>query len=72
MTSAAAELPDELVREARARYERARLDTRARAVFAGGGLAAAFAIAAAAYLVHGGPGLSLPRAAFFTVLYAVV
>jgi HD-GYP domain-containing protein (c-di-GMP phosphodiesterase class II) len=72
MTSAAAELPDELVREARARYERARLDARARAVFAGGGLAAAVAIVAAAFLVHGGPALSLPRAALFAVLYAVV
>ncbi|MCW2963807.1 MAG: hypothetical protein JWO17_1059 [Actinomycetia bacterium] len=72
VTSAAAELADELVRDARARYEGGRLESRARAVFAAGGFAVALGVVATALFLHGGPGFSLPRAALFAVLYALV
>lgn len=67
----AAQLSDELVRDARARYGRDRLETRARKVFALGGVAAAGAVVASAGLLHGGAAFSLWRAALFAVLYAV-
>jgi HD-GYP domain-containing protein (c-di-GMP phosphodiesterase class II) len=72
VTSAAAELSDELVRDARARYGGERLARRARTVFGAGGLAVAVAVVATALFVHGGPSFSLTRAAVFAVLYAVV
>ena len=68
----AAQLSDELVRDARARYGRDRLETRARRVFALGGVAAASAVVGSAFLLHGGPAFSLWRAALFAALYAVV
>lgn len=72
MTSAAAELSDELVRDARARVARRGLEARARTVFALGGTAAFAAIAASAALVHGGPAFSPSRAMLFALLYALV
>jgi HD-GYP domain-containing protein (c-di-GMP phosphodiesterase class II) len=72
MTSAAAELSDELVRDARARYEGDRLANRARIVFAAGGLVVTLAVVATALLLHGGPAFSVPRVVLFAVLYAVV
>ena len=72
VTSAAAALSDELVRDTRTRYELERLDARARNVFAAGGLVAALALTATAALVSGGPAFSLWRTALFALLYAVV
>jgi HD-GYP domain-containing protein (c-di-GMP phosphodiesterase class II) len=72
VTSAAAELSDELVRDARARYEGERLASRARAVFAAGGLAVTVGVVATALFLDGGPDFSPTRAALFAVLYAVV
>ncbi|HXK13258.1 MAG TPA: HD-GYP domain-containing protein [Gaiellaceae bacterium] len=72
MTSAAAELSDELVRDARARLARRGLEAHARTVFALGGLAALAGIVATAVFVHGGPSFSLFQAALFAVIYAVV
>lgn len=71
VTSAAAELSDELVRDTRERVRRRGLEARARTVFAIGGLLATAAIVASAVLVHGGPTFSLFRASLFAVLYAL-
>lgn len=72
MTSAAAELSDELVRDTRERVKRRGLEAHARRIFAlGGGLATA-AIAACAVFVHGGPGVAPFLIVLFAVLYAVV
>jgi HD-GYP domain-containing protein (c-di-GMP phosphodiesterase class II) len=72
VTSAAAELTDELVRDTRARLARGRLAARPRLVFALGGLLALAGIVASAALVHGGPAFSLPLAVLFAVVYAAV
>jgi HD-GYP domain-containing protein (c-di-GMP phosphodiesterase class II) len=72
VTSAAAELSDELVRDARARHARRGLEAHARTVFALGGLAALTGIVAAAVFINGGPAFSVFQAALFAVLYAVV
>jgi HD-GYP domain-containing protein (c-di-GMP phosphodiesterase class II) len=71
VTSAAAELSDELVRDTRERVKRRGLESRARTVFAVGGLAALAAIVASAVLVDGGPTFSPYLAALFAVLYAL-
>jgi len=72
VTSAAAKLSDELVRETRARLARRGLEAHARTVFALGGVASVAGIAAAAAFVGGGPAFSLFQATLFAVLYAVV
>jgi HD-GYP domain-containing protein (c-di-GMP phosphodiesterase class II) len=72
VTSAAAELSDELVRDTRARVARRGLEAHARAVFALGGVAASGGIVAVAVLVDGGPAFSLFQATLFAVLYAVI
>jgi HD-GYP domain-containing protein (c-di-GMP phosphodiesterase class II) len=72
VTSAAAELSDELVRDARARYTRHRLGTYATAVFAAEALGVIATAVAAAELLSGGPAFSITRLVFFVVLYAVV
>jgi len=73
VTSAAAELSDELVRDARARYARRRLvGVHATAVFAVEALAVIGAAVATAAFLSGGPAFSLARLVFFVVLYAVV
>jgi HD-GYP domain-containing protein (c-di-GMP phosphodiesterase class II) len=72
VTSAAAELSDELVRDTRARVARRGLDAHARTVFALGGAATFAGIVAAAAFVRGGPTFSLFQATLFAVLYAVV
>jgi len=72
VTSAAAELSDELVRDTRERVKRRGLETHARTVFALGGSAATVAIAACAVFVQGGPAFSPLLAALFVVVYAVV
>ena len=72
MTSAAAELSDELVREARARYARRRLGTHATAVFAAEAFVVVAAVIATATFISGGPAFSLARLIFFVALYAVV
>jgi HD-GYP domain-containing protein (c-di-GMP phosphodiesterase class II) len=72
VTSAAAELSDELVRDARARYTRNRLESRARTVFAASGLAVVVGCVASAVFLTGGPAFSLPLAALFIGLYALV
>jgi HD-GYP domain-containing protein (c-di-GMP phosphodiesterase class II) len=72
VTSAAAELSDELVRDTRARVARRGLEAHARAVFALGGVAASGGIAATAVFIDGGPAFSPFRAALFAVLYAVI
>jgi HD-GYP domain-containing protein (c-di-GMP phosphodiesterase class II) len=72
VTSAAAELSDELVRDARARYARNRLESHARAVFAASGLAVAAGCVASAVFLTGGPAFSLPLALLFVGLYALV
>jgi HD-GYP domain-containing protein (c-di-GMP phosphodiesterase class II) len=72
VTSAAAELADELVRDARARYDGGRLESRARAVFAAGGFAVTLGVVATALFLDGGPAFSFPRAALFAALYALV
>src|SRR3954451_3657323 len=72
VTSAVAELTDELVRDARARYERAKLETHARLVFGAAGVVAAAGIGATAFFVEGGPAPSWGRMASFAALYALV
>jgi HD-GYP domain-containing protein (c-di-GMP phosphodiesterase class II) len=72
VTSAAAELSDELVRDTRARVARRGLEAHARAVFALGGIAASGGIVATAVFIDGGPAFSLFRATLFAVLYAVI
>jgi HD-GYP domain-containing protein (c-di-GMP phosphodiesterase class II) len=72
VTSAAAELSDELVRDARARYARRRLGANATVVFAVEALAVVAAVAATAAFLSGGPAFSLARLVFFVVLYAFV
>ncbi|HEX4679246.1 MAG TPA: HD-GYP domain-containing protein [Gaiellaceae bacterium] len=72
MTSAAAELSDELVRDARARYARRRLGTHATKVFAAEALGVTAAAVATVAFLSGGPAFSLARLVFFVVLYAVV
>jgi HD-GYP domain-containing protein (c-di-GMP phosphodiesterase class II) len=72
MTSAAAELSDELVREARARLARRGLEAHARRVFAVGGAFAFAGIVATTVFVHGGPAFSVYQAALFAVVYALV
>jgi HD-GYP domain-containing protein (c-di-GMP phosphodiesterase class II) len=72
VTSAAAELSDELVRDARARYARRRLGAHATAVFAVEALAVVAVAAATAAFLSGGPSFSIGRLLFFVVLYAVV
>jgi HD-GYP domain-containing protein (c-di-GMP phosphodiesterase class II) len=72
VTSAAAELSDELVRDTRARLARRGLEAHARTVFALGGVAALAGIVVTAAFVHGGPAFSLFQATLFAVLYAVV
>jgi HD-GYP domain-containing protein (c-di-GMP phosphodiesterase class II) len=72
VTSAAAELSDELVRDTRARVARRGLEAHARTVFALGGVAASGGIVATAVFVDGGPTFSLFRAALFAVFYAVI
>src|SRR3954447_12864352 len=71
VTSAAAELSDELVRDTRERVKRSGLEARARTVFAVGGLVALAAIVACAALVDAGPSFSLFLTALFAVLYAL-
>jgi HD-GYP domain-containing protein (c-di-GMP phosphodiesterase class II) len=63
---------DELVRDARTRYEQAKLALRARTVFAAGGIAVAAGLLATAAFVHGGPPLRIHELLLFVVLYAVV
>ena len=72
VTSAAAELSDELVRATRARLARGRLESHARVVFALGGIFTLAVIVAAAIFVDGGPALSPALALLYVVLYAVV
>ncbi|MFL5952864.1 MAG: HD-GYP domain-containing protein [Gaiellaceae bacterium] len=72
MTSTAAELSDELVRDTRARLARGGLEAHARTVFALGGIATLAAIVATATFVSGGPRFSLLEAALFAVVYALV
>jgi HD-GYP domain-containing protein (c-di-GMP phosphodiesterase class II) len=72
VTSAAAKVSDELVRDTRARLARRGLESHARTVFALGGVASVAGIAATAAFVDGGPAFSLFLAALFVVLYAVV
>jgi HD-GYP domain-containing protein (c-di-GMP phosphodiesterase class II) len=72
VTSAAAELSDELVRDARARYTRGHLERHARLVFAASGLAVAAGCAASAVFLTGGPAFSLPLTLLFIGLYALV
>ena len=72
MTSAAAKLSDELVRDTRARLARRGMEAHARAVFALGGVASVAGIVATAAFVRGGPAFSLFQATLFVVLYAVV
>jgi HD-GYP domain-containing protein (c-di-GMP phosphodiesterase class II) len=72
MTSAAAKVSDELVRETRARLARRGMESHARTVFALGGVASVAGIVATAAFVRGGPAFSLFLAALFVVLYAVV
>jgi HD-GYP domain-containing protein (c-di-GMP phosphodiesterase class II) len=72
VTSAAATTSDELVREARARFARRGVETRARALFAAGGITVFAAIVATAVFLHGGPAFSLPLAMLFIVVYAIV
>ena len=63
---------DEFVREARARYDRARLELRARRIFVGWGLLVGTGALAAAVFLDQGPAFSLWRVAFFAALYALV
>jgi HD-GYP domain-containing protein (c-di-GMP phosphodiesterase class II) len=63
---------DEFVREARARYDRARLELRARRIFVAWGLLVGTGALAAAVLLDQGPAFSLWRVAFFAALYALV
>ena len=63
---------DELVRDARTRYEQTRLALRARLTFTVAGLAASAAFVATAEFVHGGPSLQPHLLVLFVVLYAVV
>ena len=63
---------DELVRDARTRYEQTRLALHARLTFTVAGLAAGAAFVAAAEFVHGGPSLRPHVLVLFIVLYAVV
>jgi HD-GYP domain-containing protein (c-di-GMP phosphodiesterase class II) len=72
VTSAAAELSDELVRDSRERVKRRGLEAHARTVFAVGGSVATAAIAACALFVDGGSAFSPVRAVLFAVLYALV
>jgi HD-GYP domain-containing protein (c-di-GMP phosphodiesterase class II) len=72
VTSAAAELSDELVRDTRARVARRGLEAHARAVFALGGVAASGGIVATAAFIDRGPAFSLFQATLFAVLYAVI
>jgi HD-GYP domain-containing protein (c-di-GMP phosphodiesterase class II) len=72
VTSAAAELSDELVRDARARFAKRRLETHAQLLFTLSGVALAAGIVVCAYLLRGGASFSLPRFLFFVALYAVV
>jgi putative nucleotidyltransferase with HDIG domain len=72
VTSAAAEISDELVRDARERYARRRLERRASAVFAAAAVAVAAGSTALAAFVDSSVPFSAPRLVFFVVLYAVV
>ena len=72
MTSAAARTSDELVREARARFARRGLETRARTLFSAGAITVFAAIVATAVFLPGGPGFSLPLAVLFVAVYALV
>jgi HD-GYP domain-containing protein (c-di-GMP phosphodiesterase class II) len=72
VTSAAAELSDELVRDTRARLARRGLEAHARTVFALGGAAAFAGIVAVTLFVDGGPAFSIFQAALFAAVYAVV
>jgi HD-GYP domain-containing protein (c-di-GMP phosphodiesterase class II) len=72
VTSAAAELSDEHVRDARARYARRRLEAHARIVFAASGLAVTAGCVASAVFLTGGPSFSLPLTLLFIGLYALV
>jgi HD-GYP domain-containing protein (c-di-GMP phosphodiesterase class II) len=72
VTSAAAEISDELVRETRARNAHGRLESHARTVFAAAGVAVAAGIGACAVFLHGGRPFSLALLLLFITLYAVV
>jgi HD-GYP domain-containing protein (c-di-GMP phosphodiesterase class II) len=72
VTSAAANVSDELARDTRARLARRGMESHARTVFALGGIASVAGIVATSAFVHGGPAFSLFLAALFVVLYAVV
>jgi HD-GYP domain-containing protein (c-di-GMP phosphodiesterase class II) len=72
VTSAAAEISDELVREARARNAHGRLEAHARTVFAAAGIAVAAGIGACALFLHGGRPFSVTLLLLFITLYAVV
>jgi HD-GYP domain-containing protein (c-di-GMP phosphodiesterase class II) len=72
VTSAAAQVTDELVRDARARYAQERLELRATAAFTAGAVAVTSGVVATAIFLHGGPAFSLLRLAFFVALYTVV
>jgi HD-GYP domain-containing protein (c-di-GMP phosphodiesterase class II) len=63
---------DELVRDARTRYEQAKLALRARATFTAAGAAVAAGLIASAVLVHGGPPARAHVLLLFIVLYALV
>jgi HD-GYP domain-containing protein (c-di-GMP phosphodiesterase class II) len=65
-------LGDELVRDARTRYEQARLALHARLVFTVAGVAAASGFVAAAAFVNGGPAARIPVVVLFVGLYAFV
>ena len=71
MTSAAAKLSDEIVRETRARFARRGLEARARTVFAVSGGAVLAAVAATAIFLDGGPAFSPVRAVVFVLAYAL-
>jgi HD-GYP domain-containing protein (c-di-GMP phosphodiesterase class II) len=65
-------LPDELIREARRRYARRRLERQAAAAFGLTGAAVAAGVACSAAFLHGGPAFSPWRLALFVILYAGV
>jgi HD-GYP domain-containing protein (c-di-GMP phosphodiesterase class II) len=65
-------LGDELVRDARSRYEQARLALHARLTFTVAGVASASGFVAAAAFVNGGPSARIQVVALFVILYAFV
>jgi HD-GYP domain-containing protein (c-di-GMP phosphodiesterase class II) len=65
-------LDEELVRDARTRYEQRKLALRARAIFAFAAVVVGAGLTATALFVHGGPPARAPVILLFIVLYAVV